>query len=61
MIDFNKKEYGLPLWAWSAIAVVLLIFGWRFYKSRASGGSGSVIPFPGRQAHPSMTEAEQGR
>lgn len=39
MESLQKKYHGLPVYAWAAIAAVVLLLGWRYMKSR--GGSGS--------------------
>lgn len=44
--SLNRKVYGLPVWAWAAIAGIVLIAAFRFFKNRAGGGTASVSPFP---------------
>jgi len=37
----QKKEMGLPIWAWGIIAAVILFLAYRYFSNRSSGSSGS--------------------
>lgn len=59
--SLNRKVYGLPVWAWAAIAGIVLIAAFRFFKNRAGGGSASVSPFPVRPVpSPETPVAQEG-
>lgn len=42
METLQKKYHGLPIYAWAAIAAVVLFLGWRYMRNRGGGGSGSA-------------------
>lgn len=36
----NRRFAGAPIWVWAIVAAIVLFVGYRYYKSKSSGGTG---------------------